>query len=148
MGRIVNWIATVVVVFGLAVTTLGETSVLELGVGDCFDDLDGPESMNTEIGAVPSRDCDEPHDNEVYAVRTVEGSEWPGVEALDRFAARACYQEFAPFVDLAYEESRLEVGWMVPTRTSWEDHDDRAVACFLYDMQFRKLTGSMEGSGV
>ena len=123
MHRVLQIVFALVVV-GSLVLHWGETSALELGVGDCFDD------------------------NEVYALRTVEGDGWPGVEALDAFARTACYDAFEPFVDRAYETSRLEIGWMVPSETSWTDHDDRVVTCFLYDLEFRKLTGSMEASGV
>lgn len=147
MQRIFQAVFALLVIGGIF-ANWGQTSALELGVGDCFDDIDGPESMNEEIESVPSRACSEPHDNEVYALRTFEGAGWPGVEALDAFARTACYDAFEPFVDRAYETSRLEIGWMVPSETSWRDHDDRVVTCFLYDMELRKLTGSMEGSGV
>lgn len=146
MRKLVNGIFALLIVGGM-IASAGETSAVELDVGDCFDDPDDRESTYMEVEAVPSRDCSEPHDNEVYAVRTVSGSDWPGDEELEAFAQAACYEEFAPFVDRPYTESRLDIGWLAPTRASWEDHGDRTVACFVYDMQFRKLTGSMEGSG-
>jgi Septum formation len=122
----------------------GGKSAFELQVGDCFDD---PESFE-EVDEVPERDCEEPHDNEVYANRDIPGTEWPGQATVEEWADEACLEEFEPYVDATYEASALQFGWLIPTEASWNEIDDRTVTCILYDMNLEKLTGSMQGSGV
>ena len=55
-------------------------NVFELAVGDCFDDGDMALGELEEIGEFPLVDCSVPHDNEVYAVVTVDGEVFPGEE--------------------------------------------------------------------
>lgn len=144
MGRVVRVGIGLVIVVGF-LATLGEKSVFDLGVGDCFDD---PDQTATEVERVESKECVDPHDNEVYALVSMTGSGWPGPDEVNEFAARACYERFTPYVNRSYEESQLEIGWMAPTRESWEERDDRLITCYLYDMELSKLTGSMRNSGV
>ena len=49
------------------------------------------------------------------------------------------------YVGLAYEESELEVFPITPTEGSWES-GDREIICALYNLDFSKITGSMQGA--
>ncbi len=69
------------------IVAAGDINVLLLRVGDCFQDWEGATDPNVvvedvfELAAVP---CDHRHDNDVYALITVTGSEeWPGEPFLD-----------------------------------------------------------------
>ena len=53
----------------------------------------------------------------------------------------------AKVVGKIYEESILGIWTLTPTPDSWEA-GDREIVCYLYDIELRKLTGSMRGSGV
>jgi hypothetical protein len=54
-------------------------SVLSLDVGECFDDWEGSLTGATqEVTDVPIIDCDEPHDNEVYAISNMPSGPFPG----------------------------------------------------------------------
>jgi len=122
-------------------------NVFELAVGDCFDDGDMALGELEEVGDVPLVDCSAPHDNEVYAVVTVDGEVFPGEEAIQAQADEVCFEAFDPFVGLHYESSALDFGWLVPTADSWE-LGDRVVACFVYRLDLAKVSGTLEGSSI
>jgi hypothetical protein len=122
-------------------------NVFELAVGDCFDDGDLVLGELEEVGDVPVVECSVPHDNEVYAVVTVDGEAFPGDQAIRAEADEVCLDAFDPFVGLDYESSALDFGWLVPTADSWEI-GDRVVACFVYRLDLAKVTGTLEGSSI
>ena len=120
-------------------TTEG-VSVLHLQQGDCTGELS--ESEVTEVDVIP---CDEAHVNEVYHAYDIEGDEFPGDDQVNEGAVEACSAEFEPFVGVGYNDSDLEVNYLVPTQESWDGDDDRSVLCFVYDPQ-GDSTGSLEGA--
>ena len=122
-------------------------NVFDLAVGDCFDDGDMALGELEEIGEVPLVECSVPHDNEVYAVVTVDGEVFPGEEAIQIQADEVCLDAFDPFVGLDYESSALDFGWLIPTADTWE-MGDRVVACFVYRLDLAKVSGTLEGSGI
>ena len=125
----------------------GGQSVFSLEVGDCFDD---PTSQTAEVSDVDGVSCSERHDNEVYAVADHPASDsapYPGDDVLEAYSFGYCLSEFETYVGLSYELSRLDVGYLYPVRDGWQQDDDREVACYLYDLNLAKLTGSMKGSG-
>ena len=132
-----------------AIVAGGDLSVFELRAGDCFDDPPGILEGVVEVSELAAVPCDEPHDNEAYAVFDAPFSEdapHPGTEAVDTLAGTRCFSEFAPYVGRSYETSRLDFDFLSPTPDSW-DEGDREIICFLWDLQFAKLEGSMRGSG-
>ena len=115
--------------------------VFTLDVGTCFDDTD-----ETAISSVPEVDCSDPHDNEVFAVLDyTESDTYPGSEAMNDAAQDLCIDAFEEYVGLPYEESELEVFPITPTEGSW-DSGDREIICALYNLDFSKLIGSMQGA--
>lgn len=122
-------------------------NVFDLAVGDCFDDGDMAIGGVEELGDVPMVECSEPHDNEVYAVVTVDGDVFPGEQAIQNTADDMCLEAFDGFVGLDYEKSTLDFGWLVPTADTWVA-GDRVVACFVYRMDLEKVTGSLQDTGI
>ena len=122
-------------------------NVFDLAVGDCFDDGDMSLGELEEVGEVPLVECSVPHDNEVYAVVTVDGEVFPGEEAIQIQADEVCLDAFDPFVGLDYESSALDFGWLIPTADTWE-MGDRVVACFVYRLDLAKVSGTLEGSSI
>jgi hypothetical protein len=122
-------------------------NVFDLAVGDCFDDGDIVVGGIEEIGDVPMVECSQPHDNEVYAVVTVEGDDFPGEQVIQDQADGVCFGAFEPFVGLDYETSALDFGWLVPTAETW-GAGDRVIACFIYRMDLEKVSGTLEGTGI
>ena len=130
----------------LAISACGSSNVFELEVGTCFDD-EGTTDASGQVASVPTVDCADPHDNEIYALFDLGGDTFPGDDATVELAYQGCYDRFEEFVGQAYETSVLEFGPFYPTGDGWNDLDDREVICFLYDIDLKKLTGSMAGSG-
>ncbi len=122
-------------------------SILSLEVGECFDDWEGSLDAVQEVSDVPIVDCSEPHDNEVYSVSNMPAGPFPGDAAIQEWTIARCEENFDGYVGKADAESRLDFGALFPTQETWED-DDTEVICFLWDVEFLKLTGSMRGSGI
>lgn len=121
------------------VETAGEADVFQMQVGDCLNDQDA-----TEVDSVPAVPCDEPHDYEVYYSFDLDAGEYPGDDAVYEDADQGCYDAFADFVGVTYEESALEFNNFVPTEGSWNELDDREIVCVVYDAE--PVTGTLEGS--
>ncbi|HEV8296300.1 MAG TPA: septum formation family protein [Acidimicrobiales bacterium] len=115
-----------------------------LNVGDCFNRYDSIE-VTTRVP------CAGPHDREVYFKTTYPapfGEPFPGAEAMERWAVKACYGEFAKYVGQIYELSELGLGAIAPTKENFED--DRAryrgITCFLVRNDRQQLVGTMRDS--
>lgn len=114
-------------------------SVFDIKVGDCYQEPDATEFV-TELRLV---DCDEPHDNEIYAFGQYpadDNDEFPTDEELDDFSNEFCTEAFEEYVGIPYADSLYFITYLQPTEESWED-GDREVVCILYDQD-----GQMEGS--
>jgi hypothetical protein len=130
----------------LALSACERGNVFSLKVGTCFDDIDELYGGGN-ITALPVRSCDEPHDNEVFAVVRIEGDEFPGEAEVQKLAHERCHGGFEAYVGRDYETSRFDVGHLVPSRESWRLQNDREIVCFLYDVELAKLHASARGSG-
>lgn len=140
MRRIIIPLAAV----ALLAAACTEGNVFDLAVGDCFDD---PSNLQ-EVTDVPIVECSSPHDNEVYLNHTIaEVSVYPGEAQMGEMANEVCLDSFQPFVGRSYQSSDLDFGWLTPTSESWRQ-GDRVITCFLYDFDYEKLTGSMQGTAV
>lgn len=122
---------------------LVDQSVFSMDVGLCFDD---EPDAGEEVSTVPDRDCDEPHDNEVFALFELEDGEFPGQDAVFDQAMELCTgSAFENYVGIAYLDSELDVFPLTPTASGWED-GDHEVVCALYALDQSKLDASMQGS--
>ena len=123
-----------------------ERSVFDLAVGDCFDEPDTAQGVQT----VPLVDCAGPHDSEVFALIAYPaeaGEPYPGAEVVQEFGDESCRGEaFTEYVDQEYDLSALFASTLVPSEESWTRADDREIVCILYNPS-EPLVGSQEGSG-
>lgn len=122
------------------ITASADADVFSLEVGDC---LDMEAATETEVETLPTVPCGDPHDGEVYAENELTGDEVPA--DLEDQAGTFCYDAFAPFIGMAYEESTLDFSYLAPTPASW-DEGDRAVQCVLLSPE--PVTGTLEGAAV
>lgn len=129
-----------------AIVDAGDVDAFDIRLGDCFNDAGS--SATEEISSIDGVPCSEPHDNEVYALVSLTQSSFPGEEALESIAFDACLEKFESFVGKDYETSSLDIFPIYPTRQSWNDLNDREVVCALYDLDLKKLAGTMRGSRV
>lgn len=119
-----------------------------LVLGDCFNRYDvGTNAITTKLS------CDEPHQREVYFVAShpaAFGEPWPGDDALQRYAQRLCYQNFAAFVGVIYELSELGIGALTPPQPNWEDERARfrGITCYVVRNDGKPMVGSMRGKAV
>ena len=131
----------------LAACSSGDSeSVFSLHPGDCFDDVIEDGEFVQESETLPMVDCEDPHDNEAYALYDMADGPFPGQAVIDDEAIAKCVPLFEGYAGSDYETSRLDVWWIFPTTEGWSD-GDREVACVLYDLDLNKLTGSMANSG-
>lgn len=110
------------------VTEATTISVFKLQKGDCFDEA----SMGTgEVNTVKVIPCDEPHDSEIFAEKTLTGSSFPGDSAIQEEADEFCYGEFEPFVGISYDDSLHYFYSLTPTQGSWDQDNDRLIQCII-----------------
>lgn len=135
------------------------TSVIDLakkGPGTC---IDAPPDLGPEVKKIPVVDCDTEHSHEIFAVvpyvEQVAGQPdkvtdvFPGLEALDAFAQRACIAEFEPYVGISAFDSALTFSWLTPTLASWNSAaKDRKVICVLGMFDGNPLNKSMYQSNL
>lgn len=134
--------ATVACVFDSSANA--SKSAHDLAVGDCFAD---PPSFD-EINDVATSPCSQPHDNEVYAAVEMPGDTWPEEETVPNWSDETCADMFEAYVGTRWEASSLDYWYLFPLEESWVKDDDRTVTCVLFDANYAKLTGSMQGSGI
>jgi hypothetical protein len=129
------------------VVASGAVSVHDVRVGDCFmddGDLGGDEGKDVfSVEAVP---CDEPHDNEVYAIFDLADGDFPGADEVFQLGLAGCVERFADFTGVAYGATSLEVNTIHPTRLSWVSVGDRVVTCAVFD-RAGPLVGSVKAAG-
>lgn len=131
----------------MALAACSEGNVFSLDEGTCFDDLDDFfEEGGAEVDDVPIVDCDELHDNEVYALFDLPDGGFPGVSAVGDEAESGCLDRFEAYVGRDFETSRYVVSWLVPTSQTW-GQGDREIVCFLFDADLAELEGSARDSG-
>jgi hypothetical protein len=141
-------LSAVLLAVGLAACGGDAGNVFALEAGDCFtatDDLLG----GGEVQDLPTLDCEDEHDGEVFAifaVMDVPDGGYPDVEELQANADEDCLGAFEDYVGVPYEESTLLFANLVPTEASWAD-GDREIVCFLFAEDEGPLTGSMADSG-
>lgn len=127
-----------------AIVSEGSVDAFQMRVGDCFDDGSVFAEEDNQVNSVPGVPCSKPHDNEVYAVFDVSMTSFPGDQMGD-VAHEACLERFESFVGKDYQSSTLDIAALYPTRESWNGQNDREVVCAVYDMDAKKLTGSVKG---
>ncbi len=135
---------SVLVLALVATACSGDTSVFELGVGDCFNDQE--DLTQAEVSSVETVDCSEPHDNEIYYEYSMTDAVFPGNDPALQAASLRCLDQFDAFVGIDYLDSALDLFPITPTTESWAE-GDRVVYCALYALDLSRLTGSMRGSG-
>jgi hypothetical protein len=143
-GLVIGWLNAADRDAAGTIVAAGDLDVVDLEVGDCFDD--GDAGFGEEVSDILAVPCDAPHDNEVFHVFTLASQpELPDIVAIDAEVETRCLPVFESFVGIAYEESNLEIFTLTPTEEGWRQAD-REVVCALYDLDLTKLEGTARGS--
>ena len=130
------------------VVTLGacgdDNNVLSLEEGQCFQDPSDEQSVaNVEIV-----DCDEPHDNEIFHIETLEGDddEFPGTAEIQELAQEACGGEVTEFLGGSPTAVGANFSSLNPSEESWSEGGDREIVCLVFDDGGEQLDESLEGA--
>ena len=96
-------------------------------------------------------DCAGPHQKEIYLLTehpARAGAPWPGDQEMDAFATAECYGAFSACGGESYELSELELGFLTPSRTNFEDDVARfrGVHCYVHLGGDAELVGTARGS--
>jgi Septum formation len=137
------WVPIAVAV-AIGVAIFGGRSAGDLEVGVCYD---SPREQ-AEVETVDDKPCTEPHQFEVFHVVEWQGStdQYPSPEALDQFLAEQCLPAFEAYVGVSYDDSRYQIGTLVPNEDGWRSGDHEFV-CSAYDPGNPQLTSSIRNSG-
>ncbi|CAN5234377.1 septum formation family protein [soil metagenome] len=116
--------------------------VFSITVGDCLNDA----SVSGQISTVPIVDCSGPHDSEAYFSGNLDGTDYPGEDAVKQGAEGVCGPAFATFVGAPYKEgSGYDYSYYTPTKESWAA-GDREIMCVVFDPSGAQVTGTLKGS--
>lgn len=130
---------------GASTQSEGALAVTALEIGSCFDDTEYSYQLS---GSVLSKECTEPHYNELFHKETLPGgaeSVAPDYNDLDAAEAN-CRTHFADYVGLDYNDSTLEFYTIAPTAEEWVAGERRHL-CVLYDRDYALLVAPMQNSG-
>ncbi|GIG40204.1 septum formation family protein [Cellulomonas phragmiteti] len=138
---------------GGEITASAEADVFSLQVGDCLNYLETSEDAS-EFSSLPTVPCSELHDAEIYAETTLTEEQYQADLALAEsgdtetptHADQFCYDGFATFVGMSYEESALDYSYLAPTEEGWAQGDD-VVQCLVVHLD-GGVTGTMRDSGL
>tara|TARA_B100000686_G_C16247702_1_gene692876 strand:- start:66 stop:599 length:534 start_codon:yes stop_codon:yes gene_type:complete len=130
---------------------IGEVvNVHDLVEGDCFNQYswtndDRLIEIDTKVN------CNGPHQKEIY--KRLEhpastGAPWPGDQEMNNYATINCYQAFEKFVGKIYELSELEIDFLTPNQTNFEDElaQFRGIHCYVYFQDNKETVGSAKSS--
>lgn len=126
----------------------------DLQIGQCFNEGSWyDERLDRRVDLTASVACTESHQNEVYheaEFPAPNGAPFPGDTKMTEWSTQLCYDAFNDFVEAEYEVSTYEIGFIQPTKDTFEHPEGRhrRVFCYLYDTNAETSLGSAQGSGI
>ena len=126
----------------------------DLQVGQCFNEGSWyDENLDRRVDLTAAVDCAQEHQSEVYheaSFPAPNGAPFPGDDKMTEWSTQVCYDQFAPFVGADYEESVYEIGFVQPTRDTFEHPvgRHRRVFCFVHPTTAEPTVGSAADSGL
>ena len=144
-GRIVRTTLAIVGAIGVSASLAAcGSQVATAEVGACVNTSD----FEGEITEIPTVDCSEEHDAQVFHTFDMDDGDFPGDDAISTAVEEQCLPAFEEFVGADYQESSLDINFIGPSQDTWDQADDREVICVLYTMDGSTSTESFEGSGL
>ena len=108
-------------VLGMSVLAGCSSSIASLEVGDCYNAPE-IEYSGTTVSDVDVVDCSEPHRYELFAIKQMTESSYPGESQAGGMANDYCISRFESFVGIDYDFS------VFPLSESWSQ-GDRSIQC-------------------
>jgi hypothetical protein len=128
---------------------------VDLRVGDCFDLKDPTADQIEDVKAVP---CTTEHEFEAFYVGAMGEGSYPTDAAGERrnhgrqvllldgafwtYVDQNCMPAFRAYIGKAWDDSDLDIYWLVPTDDAWRS-GDRTVQCAAFYPGIYRLTGSL-----
>ena len=100
--------------------------------------------MAIEVFEVDTVDYDDPHRYEMYAVKEMTNSSFPGESQAADMADDFCLSRFKSYVGLDYDNSIYWISSVYPSSDSWSQ-GDRSIQCAL-GLNFGTKVGSARNS--
>ena len=122
-----------------------DTSVFALDEGACVETLPDEDDL---VMSLPVVDCAEPHEAEVYLVVELNpdrSRNYPGDTEVELETQNECGEAFESFVGLEYQDSVLEVFYLVPQDLSWRSSRGE-VTCLIFDPGNPTTVGTLENA--
>ena len=120
------------------ITSQGKVTVDKLKAGDCVvENIAEKEYSRVEVAP-----CAKEHSSEIFATFELENGDFPGDTKVDELAGQGCYDRFESFVGISYDDSKLDMTYLLPLKESW--NVDRGVACLV--MSDGVVTSSFKGA--
>jgi subtilisin family serine protease len=111
------------------ITERGIVSVVDLGVGDCVDDLDDAD-VQVVVLATP---CREPHEGEVFAVFDLPAGPYPGEEEMIGIAEQECVTRLGDYSPDAADDPDTGLFHLAPQSRGWAAGDREVVCIATWD---------------
>lgn len=103
--------------------------------GDCLNDPRteelGPDAA--EVYSLPAVPYSQAHTYEVFESYTLKDGGFPGDASVEPTAESVCDDEFEVYIGTAYDDSQLDIYYLMPTKVSWNKGRDREVTCLALD---------------
>jgi hypothetical protein len=150
------WTLGLAVLFTLAALGVlddGNTEVVDLKAGQCFNTVDTKLSdfgsdKKTRSTTVDVVDCVDAHDAEAFAVYEIQsGSDdpYPGVDGVTRDAQTNCVKYARTYLDGKTPPASEKLYFYLPPAVNWAKHE-RSVICF-FGSPDGQVTGSVKTGG-
>jgi hypothetical protein len=117
-----------------------------LVAGDCFDPIYDSDSGDLLAAVIVS--CDVPHLLEAFGTLSLGGpadEPYPGRKAADSQAIQACDAEFAAYVGVVFDDTRLSYSYWYPNEQTWAA-GDRFILCAVEGTEASPLIHSVRDS--
>jgi Protein of unknown function (DUF2510)/Domain of unknown function (DUF4190)/Septum formation len=119
----------------------GQVLQSNLEVGDC---VEVPSPLAEIPKSFASRHCEDLHNGEVYAVKSLPAGDFPGEDGTRTLVAATCQIELSGFVGGDASKSPLHIVYIFPTARAWSVGTRRYV-CIAVDRN-EDIRGSMRDS--
>ena len=146
MHRAGMLVAAIAITVGLAACSSPaqpvQKPITQLEVGDCFD-TDAAFSI-----ALVQPTCDAPHLYEAFYLERIEGSDFPGDDAVAARADEVCTTQFEAFTGVPVSANAAAASMFLgPTAESWQQDGDRTIVCVAMSIDATPRSGSFGAAG-
>lgn len=127
---------------GVSASLVACGQVASVDVGSCVNSSD----LSGEITDIPTVDCSDEHDGQVFHTFDLDDGDFPGQDDVDAQAEDGCISGFEDFVGTSFEDSSLAVKYITPSEDTWNDANDREIICAAFTSDGSTVTESFEDS--